>query len=70
MGRWSSSAIWAASSQPEHRSDDHGPQIRRGFADRRIKETQEMFDFCGKHGIVSDIEVIKMRTSTKPTSGC
>jgi uncharacterized zinc-type alcohol dehydrogenase-like protein len=26
-----------------------------------IKETQEMFDFCGKHGIVSDIEVIKMR---------
>jgi uncharacterized zinc-type alcohol dehydrogenase-like protein len=20
-----------------------------------------MFDFCGKHGIVSDIEVIKMR---------
>ncbi len=26
-----------------------------------IKETQEMFDFCGKHGIVSDIEVIKMQ---------
>ncbi len=26
-----------------------------------IAETQEMFDFCGKHGIVSDIEVIKMR---------
>jgi uncharacterized zinc-type alcohol dehydrogenase-like protein len=26
-----------------------------------IKETLEMFDFCGKHGIVSDIEVIKMR---------
>jgi uncharacterized zinc-type alcohol dehydrogenase-like protein len=25
-----------------------------------IKETQEMLDFCGKHQIVSDIEVIKM----------
>lgn len=26
-----------------------------------IKETQEMLDFCGKHGIVSDIEVIPMK---------
>ena len=26
-----------------------------------IAETQEMFDFCGKHGIVSDIEVIKIQ---------
>jgi uncharacterized zinc-type alcohol dehydrogenase-like protein len=26
-----------------------------------IKETQEMLDFCGKHNIVSDIEVIKMQ---------
>jgi uncharacterized zinc-type alcohol dehydrogenase-like protein len=25
-----------------------------------IAETQEMLDFCGKHGIVSDIELIKM----------
>lgn len=25
-----------------------------------IKETQEMLDFCGKHDIVSDIELIKM----------
>ena len=25
-----------------------------------IQETQEMLDFCGKHGIVSDIEVIPM----------
>jgi uncharacterized zinc-type alcohol dehydrogenase-like protein len=25
-----------------------------------IAETQEMLDFCGKHGIVSDIEIIKM----------
>jgi len=23
-----------------------------------IPETQEMLDFCGKHGIVSDVEVI------------
>ena len=26
-----------------------------------IKETQEMLDFCGKHGIVSEIEMIKMQ---------
>ena len=27
-----------------------------------IKETQEMLDFCGKHNIVSDIELIDMST--------
>lgn len=26
-----------------------------------IKETQEMLDFCGKHGIVSDIEIIPIQ---------
>jgi uncharacterized zinc-type alcohol dehydrogenase-like protein len=26
-----------------------------------LKETQEMLDFCGKHGIVSDIEMIKIQ---------
>lgn len=26
-----------------------------------IKETQEMLDFCGQHGIVSDIEVINIQ---------
>jgi uncharacterized zinc-type alcohol dehydrogenase-like protein len=26
-----------------------------------IRETQEMLDFCGKHGIVSDVEVIPMQ---------
>jgi uncharacterized zinc-type alcohol dehydrogenase-like protein len=25
-----------------------------------IKETQEMLDFCGKHNIVSDVEMIDM----------
>ena len=25
-----------------------------------IKETQEMLDFCGKHNIVSEIEMIKI----------
>ena len=25
-----------------------------------IRETQEMLDFCAKHGIVSDIEMIRM----------
>lgn len=26
-----------------------------------IAETQEMLDFCGKHNIVSDIEIIHMQ---------
>ena len=26
-----------------------------------IKETQEMLDFCGKHNIVSDIEMIDIQ---------
>jgi uncharacterized zinc-type alcohol dehydrogenase-like protein len=26
-----------------------------------IAETQELLEFCGKHGIVSDIEIIKMQ---------
>ncbi|SIT49884.1 hypothetical protein BN2475_2000002 [Paraburkholderia ribeironis] len=26
-----------------------------------IAETQEMLDFCGKHGITSDIEMIQMQ---------
>ncbi|HOF09848.1 MAG TPA: hypothetical protein PLV33_07620 [Opitutaceae bacterium] len=25
-----------------------------------IRETQEMLDFCGQHGIASDIEMIRM----------
>ena len=29
-----------------------------GSAIGSIKETQEMLDFCGKHNIVSDIEII------------
>lgn len=30
-----------------------------------IKETQEMLDFCGKHNIVSDIEMIDMKNINK-----
>ena len=32
-----------------------------GSAIGGIKETQEMLDFCGKHGIASDIEVIPIQ---------
>ena len=36
-----------------------------------IAETQEMLDFCAEHGIVSDIEMIRMRRDQRrPTSGC
>ncbi|MEO7136876.1 MAG: NAD(P)-dependent alcohol dehydrogenase, partial [Gemmatimonadales bacterium] len=37
---------------------------RRGLAGSLIgglKETQEMLDFCAKHGIVSDIEIIPIQ---------
>jgi len=36
---------------------------RRSFSGSMIggiRETQEMLDFCGQHGIVSDIEMIRM----------
>jgi len=43
-----------------------GPLVfsRRGIAGSLIggiAETQEMLDFCGKHGITSDIEIIRMQ---------
>ena len=46
---------------------------RRNFAGSDIggmRETQEMLDFCAHHGIVSDMETIRSRRSTKPTSAC
>lgn len=52
---------------PEH--DHPSPQVLNLIFKRRtlagsliggIKETQEMLDFCGKHNITSDIEMIKM----------
>jgi len=53
---------------PEH--DHPSPQVFNLIFKRRrlagsliggIAETQEMLDFCGEHGIVSDIELIKMQ---------
>jgi len=32
-----------------------------GSAIGGIRETQEMLDFCGEHGIVSDIEIIPIQ---------
>jgi uncharacterized zinc-type alcohol dehydrogenase-like protein len=32
-----------------------------GSAIGGIRETQEMLDFCGKHGITSDIELIPIQ---------
>ncbi len=52
---------------PEH--DHPAPQVLNLIMKRRsiagsliggISETQEMLDFCGKHGITSDIELIAM----------
>ncbi|HTR10071.1 MAG TPA: NAD(P)-dependent alcohol dehydrogenase [Paraburkholderia sp.] len=53
---------------PEH--DHPSPQVFNLIMKRRrlagsliggIAETQEMLDFCGKHGITSDIEMIEMQ---------
>jgi uncharacterized zinc-type alcohol dehydrogenase-like protein len=53
---------------PEH--DHPSPQVFNLIMKRRrlagsliggIAETQEMLDFCGEHGITSDIEVIPMQ---------
>jgi uncharacterized zinc-type alcohol dehydrogenase-like protein len=53
---------------PEH--DHPSPQVFNLILKRRrlagsliggIAETQEMLDFCGEHGIISDIEVIPMQ---------
>jgi alcohol dehydrogenase (NADP+) len=53
---------------PEH--DHPSPQVFNLIMKRRrlagsliggIKETQEMLDFCGQHGITSDIEMISMQ---------
>ncbi|MCG5077766.1 NAD(P)-dependent alcohol dehydrogenase [Paraburkholderia tagetis] len=53
---------------PEH--DHPSPQVFNLIFKRRrlagsliggIAETQEMLDFCGQHGITSDIEMIKMQ---------
>jgi uncharacterized zinc-type alcohol dehydrogenase-like protein len=35
-----------------------------------MPETQEMLDYCGKHNIVSEVEVIPSRRSTKPSNAC
>jgi uncharacterized zinc-type alcohol dehydrogenase-like protein len=53
---------------PEH--DHPSPQVFSLIFKRRrlagsliggIAETQEMLDFCGEHGITSDIEIIPMQ---------
>ena len=49
-----------------HPSPNVGPLIfrRRAIAGSLIggiRETQEMLDFCAEHGIVSDIEMIRMQ---------
>jgi len=34
---------------------------------RGIAETQEMLDFCGKHNITADVEVIPIQKVNEPT---
>jgi alcohol dehydrogenase (NADP+) len=38
-----------------------GRRSLAGSAIGGIKETQEMLDFCGEHGITADIEMIKIQ---------
>ena len=62
---------------PEH--DHPSPQVFNLIMKRRriagsliggIAETQEMLDFCGQHGITSDIELIPMQQINKPMNAC
>ncbi|MNT56495.1 NADP-dependent alcohol dehydrogenase C 2 [compost metagenome] len=52
---------------PEHAIPVHafslivGAKSLSGSMIGSIKETQEMLDFCGKHNIVSDIEIIRIQ---------
>jgi uncharacterized zinc-type alcohol dehydrogenase-like protein len=39
----------------------HGARNLAGSNIGGIRETQEMLDFCGEHGITSDVEVIRMQ---------
>lgn len=39
---------------------DAGRKLVGGSDIGGMKETQEMLDFCGKHNISSDIELVKM----------
>jgi len=42
------------------RSVDRRAALDLGLADRRIAETQEMLDFCAKHKVLADVEVMPM----------
>jgi D-arabinose 1-dehydrogenase-like Zn-dependent alcohol dehydrogenase len=35
-----------------------------------IRETQEMLDFCGRHGVSTDVEVIPIQEINRATSAC
>ena len=62
-----STAPWSWSAFPEHPVPVHafsligGRKSLSGSMIGSIKETQEMLDFCGKHNIVSDIEMIDIQ---------
>ncbi len=46
------------------------PQTNRRLIDRRPSETQEMLNFCAKHHILADIEMIPIQKSMKPMNAC
>ncbi|CAB4314089.1 unnamed protein product [Prunus armeniaca] len=48
---WSTEAEWEAG---------HGRKLVGGSDIGGVKETQEVLDFCAKHNITSDIELIRM----------
>ena len=50
-----------AGADAQLRAPGHGAQGGGGFAHRRHPETQELLDFCGEHGITSDVEVINIQ---------
>ena len=49
-----------ATPAPFHAKVSPQPLYPRSTMIGGIRETQEMLDFCGQHGIASDIEMIRM----------
>jgi len=56
----SKSCIAGSAGSSDFRSSDEAPSVG-GLRNRRVRETQEMLDFCAEHGIIADVELIPIQ---------
>ena len=56
----SKSCIAGSAGSSDFRSSDEAPSVGR-LRNRRVRETQEMLDFCAEHGIIADVELIPIQ---------